>query len=84
MGDGWFRREILRLRVLGRINMDESTDDWFADLAAFATAHLAVLADHPWAVVPLFTHLNPRINATIIGEAALEILERAALPAVTR
>lgn len=63
-------------RVLGRINLGDVTDDWLADLAGFATAHRAVLADHPWAIVPLFTHSNPGINATIIGEAALGILER--------
>ncbi|WP_130177806.1 TetR/AcrR family transcriptional regulator [Cryobacterium sp. SO1] len=63
-------------RVLGRIELKDATDDWLADLAGFATAHRAVLADHPWAIVPLFTHSNPGINATIIGEAALGILER--------
>jgi AcrR family transcriptional regulator len=63
-------------RVLGRINLDEPTEDWLADLAHFATAHRAVLANHRWAIVPLFTHSNPGINATIIGEAALRILAR--------
>jgi AcrR family transcriptional regulator len=63
-------------RVLGRMEFTPPTDDWQADLTSFATAHRAVLADHPWAIVPLFTHSNPGINATVIGETALEILER--------
>ena len=45
-------------------------------MTAFAAAHRAVLSDHPWAIVPLFTHSNPGINATVIGETALEILAR--------
>jgi len=63
-------------RVLGRIELAAPTDEWLADLTAFASAHRAVLADHTWAIVPLFTHSNPGINATVIGETALEILER--------
>jgi len=63
-------------RVLGRMDLDAPTDDWLADLSAFAAAHRAVLSDHPWATVPLFTHSNPGINATVIGETALEILAR--------
>jgi AcrR family transcriptional regulator len=63
-------------RVLGRIELTPPTDDWLVDLTAFATAHRAVLSDHPWAIVPLFTHSNPGINATVIGETALGILER--------
>jgi AcrR family transcriptional regulator len=66
-------------RVLGRIVLDPPSDDWLADLTAFAKAHRAVLADHPWAIIPLFTHSNPGVNATIIGETALEILERGGL-----
>ncbi|MCU1405343.1 MAG: hypothetical protein JWQ43_1646 [Glaciihabitans sp.] len=63
-------------RVLRRITLAEASDDWLADLTAFAKAHRAVLADHPWAIVPLFTHSNPGINGTIIGEAAFDILAR--------
>ncbi len=63
-------------RVLGRIEVSGPTDDWLADLTAFATAHRALLAGHPWAIVPLFTHSNPGINAAAIGERALEILKR--------
>jgi AcrR family transcriptional regulator len=63
-------------RVLGRIELAPATDDWLADLTAFAAAHRAVLSDHPWAIVPLFTHSNPGINATVIGETALAILAR--------
>ena len=63
-------------RVLGRIRLAPSTEDWLADLTAFATAHRAVLAEHPWAIVPLFTHSNPGINAAVIGETAFAILQR--------
>ena len=63
-------------RVLGRIDLAPPTDDWLADLTAFAASHRAVLSDHPWAIVPLFTHSNPGVNATVIGETALEILAR--------
>ncbi len=63
-------------RVLGRIELPTPTEDWLADLTAFASAHRTVLAGHPWAIVPLFTHSNPGINATIIGETAFAILER--------
>ena len=63
-------------RVLGRIELQPPTDDWLADLAQFARAHRQILAQHPWAIVPLFTHSNPGINATGIGEAALRILNR--------
>jgi len=63
-------------RVLGRIELPAPTDDWRADLRAFAVGHRAVLAAHPWAIVPLFTHSNPGINATVIGEVALGILHR--------
>lgn len=63
-------------RVLGRIELGPPSEDWLADLTAFATAHRAVLAEHPWAIVPLFTHSNPGINAAVLGETALAILKR--------
>ena len=63
-------------RVLGRIELSAPTENWLADLTAFATAHRAVLSDHPWAIVPLFTHSSPGVNATVIGETALQILKR--------
>jgi AcrR family transcriptional regulator len=63
-------------RVLGRIELADPGDDWLADLTAFATAHRDVLAAHTWAIVPLFTHSNPGINAAILGERAFAILER--------
>jgi AcrR family transcriptional regulator len=63
-------------RVLGRIELPAPTENWVADLSAFAVAHKAVLSDHAWAIVPLFTHSNPGVNATIIGETGLEILAR--------
>jgi AcrR family transcriptional regulator len=63
-------------RVLGRIELGPATDDWLADLTAFATAHRDVLARHTWAIVPLFTHSNPGINAATLGETAFAILHR--------
>lgn len=66
-------------RVLGRIQFAAPTSDWQADLVAFASAHRSVLAEHSWAIVPLFTHSNPGINATVIGEAALQILLRGSI-----
>jgi len=69
-------------RVLGRIELSAPTTDWLADLTAFAAAHRAVLSDHPWAIVPLFTHSNPGVNATVIGETALEILQRGGIGGV--
>ena len=63
-------------RILGRLDAPEPSDDWAADLAGFARAHRMLLALHPWAIVPLFTHPNPGLNATRIGELALEILNR--------
>jgi AcrR family transcriptional regulator len=63
-------------RVIGRIELGPPTGDWLADLTAFATAHQATLAAHPWAIVPLFTHSNPGINAAILGERAFAILHR--------
>jgi AcrR family transcriptional regulator len=66
-------------RVLGRIELPVPSSDWAADLHDFAQAHRRTLARHPWAIVPLFTHSNPGINATIIGEAAFGILARGGL-----
>ncbi len=63
-------------RVLGRMQFPDPTNDWRADLVAFAEGHRKVLADHPWAIIPLFTHSAPGVNATIIGEVALGILAR--------
>ena len=63
-------------RVLGRFVAPATTDDWVADLGAFAQAHRAVLVAHPWAVPALFTHPSPGQNATRIGEEALAIVGR--------
>lgn len=63
-------------RILGRFEPVPPTDDWQADLASFARAHRRVLADHQWAVSAFFSHANPGINATLIGEHALGILAR--------
>jgi AcrR family transcriptional regulator len=69
-------------RVLGRIELAPPTDDWLADLTAFAAAHRGVLSDHPWAIVPLFTHSSPGVNASVIGETALQILQRGGITGV--
>jgi AcrR family transcriptional regulator len=63
-------------RVLGRFVAPPTTDDWVADLGAFAHAHRAVLVAHPWAVPALFTHPNPGPNTTRVGEVALGIVRR--------
>ncbi len=63
-------------RVLGRIELSPPSGDWLADLTSFATAHRDVLARHTWAIVPLFTHSNPGINAAVLGETAFAILHR--------
>ncbi|NQX27343.1 TetR family transcriptional regulator [Microbacteriaceae bacterium VKM Ac-2854] len=63
-------------RALGRIVLPVPSADWRQDLDAFARAHRAVLAAHPWAVIPLFTYASPGLNASRIGEAALAILAR--------
>ena len=64
-------------RVLGRFALGSASADWSEDLRAFAHAHRRVLDHHPWALAPLFTHATPGENAVRIGEAALEILDRA-------
>lgn len=63
-------------RALGRIEPPEPSADWRVDLETFARAHRAVLAAHPWAIIPLFTYSSPGLNATLIGEAAFGILAR--------
>jgi AcrR family transcriptional regulator len=64
-------------RVLGRFAPDPPSDDWIEDLRSFARAHRQLLDAHPWALVGLFSHPNPGLNATRIGEVALDILSRA-------
>ena len=63
-------------RVLGRFEPPPVTDDWAADLKAFAVNHRRVLQDHPWAIQALFNSPNPGLNAARIGEVALRILDR--------
>jgi len=63
-------------RVLGRVDAGPATADWRADLRGFALAHRRVLATHPWAVIPLFTHAAPGPNATRVGEDCFGILAR--------
>lgn len=63
-------------RVLGRFVPPRGSDDWLAELAAFARNHRGLLTTHPWAVSPLFSHPSPGPNALPIGECALEILQR--------
>jgi AcrR family transcriptional regulator len=66
-------------RVLGRFEPPSVTDDWAADLHAFAVSHRRILQEHPWAITPLFSHPNPGLNAARIGEQALRILQRAGI-----
>lgn len=66
-------------RVLGRFVPDPPSADWIEDLRRFAQAHRRLLDAHPWALAGLFTHPNPGLNATRIGEVAFEILSRARL-----
>jgi AcrR family transcriptional regulator len=63
-------------RIFGRFVAEPPSDDWAGDLATFALAHRRLLAQYPWAIVPLFTHPNPGPNAARIGELALGILRR--------
>src|SRR5687767_8351575 len=64
-------------RVLGRFAPAPPSGDWVADLRAFALSHRQLLDRHPWALAALFSHPNPGLNATRIGEVALAILSRA-------
>jgi AcrR family transcriptional regulator len=66
-------------RVLARFEPNPPTRSWREDLRTFAREHRRLLAEHPWAVVPLFTSPNPGIGATRIGEVAFAILRRARL-----
>jgi AcrR family transcriptional regulator len=63
-------------RVLSRFEPEPATDDWSEDLRRFARAHRRLLAQHPWAVAPLFTQPNPGMSSVRIGEFALGILRR--------
>ena len=63
-------------RVLGRFEPPAPSDDWIADLRAFAHAHRRVLTDHPWAVAPLFSRPTPGMSAVRLGEHALAIIKR--------
>jgi AcrR family transcriptional regulator len=64
-------------RVLGRFAPEPPSGDWVEDLRRFARAHRRLLDRHPWALAALFSHPNPGLNATRIGEVALAILDRA-------
>jgi AcrR family transcriptional regulator len=63
-------------RVLGRFEQSGESQDWIADVRAFALDHRRLLSVHPWAVALLTMHPNPGPNALPIGEAALRILRR--------
>jgi AcrR family transcriptional regulator len=66
-------------RVLGRFEPEPPTDDWLADLRAFARAHRRLLAAHPWAVAPLFSQPSPGLSSVRIGELGLRILQRGSI-----
>jgi AcrR family transcriptional regulator len=61
--------------VLERIDWPPPAD-WLTELRGLALAHARLLAEHPWAVVPLFESPSPGAGATAIGERYLEILGR--------
>ena len=61
--------------VLQRIEWPPPAE-WRDELRALALAHSRLLAEHPWAVVPLFESPSPGAGATAIGERYLEILAR--------
>lgn len=63
-------------RVLGRLKRPAETNDWLRDFTNFAAAHHDVLLNHPWAVLPLFSHPNPGANTARVTELAFEILAR--------
>ena len=63
-------------RVLHRFRAEPESEDWAEDLRGFARAHRRMLAEHPWAVAPLFSQPNPGLGAVRIGEHALGILRR--------
>jgi len=69
--------DVMLDRVLGRFESQAPSGNWVEDLASFARGHRRLLAQHPWALVGLFSHPSPGRNATRIGEIALEILSRA-------
>lgn len=50
--------------------------EWREELRELALAHSRLLAQHPWAVVPLFESPSPGAGATAIGDRYLEILAR--------
>jgi AcrR family transcriptional regulator len=63
-------------RVLSRFDPPPRTEDWVEDLRSFARVHRRLLADHPWAMAPLFTRPSPGLGAVRIGEHALAVLAR--------
>jgi AcrR family transcriptional regulator len=66
-------------RVLGRFQPPPETDDWVEDLRRFAEAHRRLLAQHAWAVAPIFSNPSPGMSSVRIGELALQILKRGKL-----
>lgn len=66
-------------RVLGRFEPPPPTGDWVEDLRRFAGAHRRLLAQHAWAVAPIFTNPSPGLSSVRIGELALRILKRGGL-----
>jgi AcrR family transcriptional regulator len=67
-------------RVLHRFEPAATTDDWVADLGAFARAHRRLLMAHTWAVATLVGRPSPGLGAVRIGEHALAILARGGYP----
>lgn len=65
-------------RVLERVPAP-SPGDWLDELRELALAHARVLAEHPWAIAPLFASPSPGVGAAILGERFLAILARGGL-----
>ena len=61
-------------RVFAQLAAPTPSGDWAVDLKAFARAHRRLLDNHPWAIIPIFSHPNPGANSIRTGEVALGIL----------
>jgi len=65
-------------RVLQRVPVPIA-GDWEQRLRQLSLAHGRVLADHPWAIGPLFASPSPGIGAARLGESFLAILAEGGL-----
>ncbi len=65
-------------RVLQRVPAP-SPGAWHDELRELALAHGRILAEHPWAIGPLFASPSPGVGAATLGERFLGILARGGL-----